>query len=104
MCEKCALDGDDFFAAPCLDEVRDSLTGERRVGEAGQLSLPLLSSMTDLVVNSTLGAIPGKEEDLFISISLSAAPSLEVIPGLGYRKSLLLSSTVAKISPSGGTN
>lgn len=42
----------------------------------------------------------GKEEDLFISISLAAAPSLELSLGPGYRKSLLLSSIVARISPS----
>lgn len=42
----------------------------------------------------------GKEEDLFMSISLSAAPSLELSLGTGYRKSLLLSSIEARISPS----
>lgn len=42
----------------------------------------------------------GKEEDLFISISLSVAPSLELTLGPGYRKSLLLSSIVARTSPS----
>lgn len=42
----------------------------------------------------------GKVEDLFNSISLSAAPSLVLSLGLGYRKSLLLSTIVARISPS----
>lgn len=41
----------------------------------------------------------GKEEDLFISISCSAAP-LELSLGSGYRNSLLLSSIFARISPS----
>lgn len=36
----------------------DTLTGE-----AGQLSLPSLSSMTDVVANSTLGEIPYRERD-----------------------------------------
>lgn len=44
--------------------------------------------------------LTGKEEDLFISISLSAALSLELSLGPGYRKSLLLSSIVARTSPS----
>lgn len=32
-------------------------------GEAGRLSLPSLSSMTDVVANSTLGEIPWRERD-----------------------------------------
>lgn len=44
--------------------------------------------------------LTGNEDDLFISISLSAAPSLELSLGPGYRKSLLFSSMVARTSPS----
>lgn len=42
----------------------------------------------------------GKEEDFFISISLSAAPSLLLSLRPGYRKYLVFSSIVARISPS----
>lgn len=42
----------------------------------------------------------GKAEDLFICISLSAAPSLELSVIPGYRKSLLFSFTEARTSPS----
>lgn len=46
------------------------------------------------------GEPTGREEVLFISISLSDAPCLELNVGPGYRKSLVLSSIVAKMSPS----
>lgn len=64
-----------------LGVMRAVRRGHTLTGEAGWgwISFPSHSSMTDMVANSTLGEIPGKQIDLLISISLLSTIMMKML-------------------------